>query len=150
MPRTCAVCQADISWRHILAKYCGTPCRSKAYWENNKERLREHKAMSYQRDKEHIQEKRRQWRRDNREDINRRGKLQRAAAIGIDLNDRRCAVCDGDISHRTLKAEYCESCYKERVNERRVASYHRNKEHTQAKNKEWYQNNKDKIRVTIP
>ena len=111
MPRVCAVCQVDISDRDSRAKYCSTSCSKKAYRENNRERVKELKAASYQRNKEHAQAKSKKRYQNKKDEISLRGKRDRAAAKGIDRNDRRCAVCDGDISHRTLKAEYCEPCY---------------------------------------
>ena len=101
MPRVCVVCQADIPDGRPRSKYCSNSCSKKASYQRNKERHQERGRQRYQ---------------NNKEKISLQGKLARAAAKGIDLKNRRCIRC-GDIFDRSLKAEYCESCYQEHERE---------------------------------
>ena len=103
MSRNCPECQADISGRHHNAKFCSDSCRD--------ESERRSKATDYLTNREHYQSRNKEWYENNKETVNFQGKQSRAIAMGIDLNNRRCSVCDKDISHRTLKAVYCEPCY---------------------------------------
>ncbi len=149
MPRRCIACEADISGRDWQAKYCSRSCSQKAYLKNNKSRVKKLRADSYQRNKEHHQARYRERYDSLKDEISLKGKQTRAAARGIDLNNRRCIVCQRDISHRNLKAEYCQPCYaaheKERAKELKAVSYQRNKEHIRAKGKEWYEAHKEEI-----
>ena len=113
----CAVCHESFSGRRSDAKYCGRSCAKKAYRENNREWVKELKAASYQRNKEHDQAKKKERYQAHKDEISLKGKLARAASNGVALNDRCCIVCGTDISHRILKAQYCEPCYQVREEE---------------------------------
>jgi len=151
MTRFCAMCQADISSRDWRALYCSRYCREKAYRENNSERIKERKACDYQKRKVQVLAKNKEWYQANKSEISLRGKQARAAKRGLDLNDRCCADCGADIAHRTLKAEYCQSCSQTRERElkrnRAKEQYLVNQEQERSKRKEWYQQNKDEINL---
>lgn len=83
MNRACHICQADISYRDVQAKYCGKACSQKAYVQNNKARVKELKAASYQRNRKNHQDKRQEWYQANRGEISLRGKQARAAAMAL-------------------------------------------------------------------
>ena len=117
MARTCALCQADISGRDWRAIYCGRFCREKAYRENNREPIKRRKAADYHKRRVHVLAKNKEWYQANKSEISLKGKQSRAAEKGIDLTDRCCTACDDDISHRTLNAEYCQTCSQAREQE---------------------------------
>ena len=151
MTRLCAMCQADISHRDWRALYCSRYCREKAYRENNREHIKERKACDYQKRKGQVLAKNKEWYEANKSEISLRGKQARAAERGINLGDRRCLMCDSDISHRTLKAKYCESCslvreqaLKKKGNKER---YQSNIDGERRKRKNYYEKNRDEINL---
>ena len=149
MKRTCPVCQTDISRRDSRAIYCGKSCRNKAYRENNRDRIKVRKAADYQKNLLPNRAKRGEWYQAHKAEISLRSKQARAVEKGIELEDRRCSICGVNISQRTLKAKYCETCSRAREQEMKKARakelYLANREHEKVKRRERYELYKDEI-----
>ena len=101
-------CGGDISHRNLLARFCEACYNAH---ESQLKREREQAAYADPAYRKRYLEDRRQKYRANREGILRQQKTARATKMGIDLSARHCIECGGDISQRTLKAEYCKPCY---------------------------------------